>query len=76
MESSKRATVYLDPSLHKALRIKAAETDRSLSALVNEAVRRSLVEDANDLAVFRERSNEPNLKFETVVRDLKRRGKL
>src|SRR5262249_30298736 len=47
MESSKRATVYLDPSLHKALRIKAAETDRSLSALVNEAVRRSLVEDAN-----------------------------
>jgi len=76
MESSKRATVYLDPSLHKALRIKAAETDRSISALVNEAVRRSLVEDANDLAVFRERSNEANLKFETVVRDLKRRGKL
>jgi hypothetical protein len=73
---SKRATVYLDPSLHKALRIKAAETDRSLSELVNEAVRRSFIEDSEDLAAFRARASEPNLKFETVVRDLKRRGKL
>jgi hypothetical protein len=72
----KRATVYFDPELHRALRLKAAETDRSLSELVNEAVQLALAEDAEDLAAFDERASEPNLPFESVVRDLKRRGKI
>ena len=72
--AGKRATVYFDPALHRALRIKAAETERSLSELVNEAVKLSLLEDAEDLAAFEERAEEPNLSFEAVVRDLKRRG--
>jgi hypothetical protein len=72
----KRATVYFDPSLHKALRLKAAQTERSLSELVNAAVRRSLAEDAEDLAAFDERAKERNLDFEAVVKDLKRRGEL
>jgi hypothetical protein len=72
----KRATVYFDPQLHRALRLKAAETDRSLSELVNDAVRRSLAEDAEDLAAFEERAHEPNLLFEDVVKDLKKRGRL
>ncbi len=72
----KRATVYFDPQLHRALRLKAAETDRSLSELVNDAVRRSLAEDAEDLAAFEERAGEPNLLFEDVVKDLKKRGRL
>jgi plasmid stability protein len=76
MSELKRATVYLDPSLHRALRVKAAETDRSLSELVNAAVRRSLIEDAEDLVAFDERAKEPNLAFEGVLKDLKRRGKL
>ena len=71
---SKRATVYFDPALHRALRVKAAETDRSLSDLVNEAVRLSLVEDAEDLAAFEERAIEPDLSFEDVVKHLKRSG--
>jgi hypothetical protein len=70
----KRATVYFDPALHRALRVKAAETDRSLSDLVNEAVKLSLVEDAEDLAAFEERAVEPDLSFEDVVKDLKRSG--
>jgi hypothetical protein len=72
----KRATVYFDSELHRALRLKAAETDRSLSELVNEAVRLSLSEDAEDLAAFEERASEPSLVFEDVVKDLKQRGKL
>ena len=72
----KRATVYFDAQLHRALRLKAAETDRSLSELVNDAVRRSLAEDAEDLAAFEERAHEPNLLFEDVVKDLKKRGRL
>ena len=72
----KRATVYLDPRLHKALRVKAAHTDRSLSELVNTAVRQSPAEDAQDLAIFAERAKEPTLSFEDVLKDLKRRGKL
>ncbi len=72
----KRATVYFDPDLHLALRLKAAETDRSLSDIVNEAVKLTLAEDAEDLAVFEERAGEPNLPFENVVKDLKRRGKI
>jgi len=72
----KRATVYFDSELHRALRLKAAETDRSLSGLVNEAVRINLAEDAEDLAAFKQRAREPNLPFEDVVKDLKRRGKI
>ena len=73
---SKRATVYFDAPIHRALRLKAAETDASMSDLVNAAVRRSLAEDADDLAAFHERAREPRVSFEVVVRDLKKRGKL
>ena len=62
---------------HEAeLRLKAAETDRSMSDLINEAVRLSLVEDAEDLLAFDERIGEPDLSFETVVKELKRSGKI
>ena len=74
--SQKRATVYFDPALHRALRLKAAETDRSLSDIVNEAVKFCLAEDAEDLAAFTERANEPNLLFEDVLKELKRSGKI
>lgn len=74
--SSKRATVYFDAQLHRALRLKAAETERSLSDLVNEAVRQSLLEDAEDLEAFESRAGEPNLRFEDVVRALKRSGSI
>ena len=76
MSDMKRATVYFDSSLHKALRVKAAQTEHSMSDLVNVAVRRSLAEDADDLAAFDERAKEPNLAFEDVLKDLRRRGKL
>lgn len=72
----KRATVYFDPGLHKALRLKAAETAQSLSKLVNSAVRHSLAEDGEDLAAFEERAKEPPLAFANALKDLKRRGKL
>jgi hypothetical protein len=74
--SPKRATIYFDADLHRALRVKAAETDRSVSELVNQAVKLSLAEDAEDLAAFEERRHEPNLPFEDVLQDLKRRGKI
>jgi len=76
MGHPKRATVYFEPTLHQALRVKAAETDRTLSELVNAAVRRSLAEDADDLAAFRTRARERSLRFEDVLKGLKRRGKL
>jgi hypothetical protein len=76
MTKPKRATVYFDPSLHRALRVKAVQTEQSLSELVNAAVRLSLVEDAEDLAAFEARAKEPNLDFEDVLKDLKCRGKL
>ena len=71
-----RATIYLDPTLHRALRVKAAETDTSVSDLVNAAVQRSLSEDAADLATFKDRVREPSVAFDAVLKDLKRRGKL
>ncbi len=75
-EEPKRATVYFDPEIHRALRLKAAETDRPISDLVNDAVKLALAEDAEDLATFEDRAREPNLPFESVVKDLKRRGKI
>ena len=73
---SKRTTVYFDPALHRALRLKAAETEQSLSDLVNAAVRETLVEDSEDLEAFADRASEPSLSFADVLKDLKRRGKL
>jgi pyruvate/2-oxoglutarate dehydrogenase complex dihydrolipoamide acyltransferase (E2) component len=58
------------------LRIKAAETDQTISKVINDAVRLSLAEDAEDLAAFEERAKEPNLSFESVVKELRKRGKL
>jgi plasmid stability protein len=76
MEDSKRVTVYFDPDVHKALRLRAAASDRSVSDMVNDAVRASLAEDAADLEAFSERRKEKSLSFETFVTGLKRRGKL
>lgn len=72
--TQKRTTIYFDPALYRALRIKAAETDRSLSDIVNEAVKLSLLEDSEDLAAFEERAIEPSLAFDDVVKELKRSG--
>ena len=76
MTAAKRATVYFETDLHRALRLKAAETERSVSDLVNEAVRAQLAEDADDLDAFRARKKEQVIQFEDFVRDLKRRGRL
>ena len=76
MRSAKRATVYFEPELHRALRLKAAASDKSISDMVNEAVKLSLVEDAEDLEAFGKRRREPNLDFEQFVKALKRRGQL
>jgi len=74
--STKRATVYFDAALHRALRLKAAETDHSVSELVNDAVKQYMAEDAEDLATFDSRASEPELPFEDVVKELRARGKL
>ena len=74
--TSKKSTIYFDPQIHKALRMKAAETDSSVSDIVNNAVRLTLSEDAEDIAAFEERASEPNLSFEDVLKDLRKRGKL
>ena len=71
-----RATIYLDPELHKALRLKAVETDQSLSKLVNEAIKESLVEDAEDIAAFEKRAKEPLISYEAMVKRLKKDGRI
>ena len=76
MTGAKRATVYFDTDIHRALRLRAASLDRSLSALVNDAVKIALAENAEDLAAFDERKREPNLDFEQFAKALKRRGRL
>ena len=73
---SKRSTIYLDPALHQALRIKALETSRSMSDLINEAVKEALAEDADDLSAFDERGNEPLISYEQMVKRLKKDGRI
>jgi hypothetical protein len=72
----KRATVYFEEDLHKALKMKSAEISVPVSDLVNDAVRSSLLEDADDLEAFREREHEPVIDFESFVATLKKNGKL
>jgi hypothetical protein len=73
---SKRATIYLDPILHKALRLKAVETSRSVSEIVNDAVKESLAEDAEDLAAFDARRKEPLISYHDMVKRLKKDGRI
>jgi len=74
--ATKRATIYMDAELHRALRLKAAETSQSISEIVNNAVRLALAEDAEDLAAFEERADEPLVLFEDVLKELKRNGRI
>ena len=75
-ETSKRTTVYFEPALHKAIRLKAAHTQRSVSDIVNDAVRLALREDQEDLAAFDDRVAEPVISYEALLKDLKAHGKL
>ena len=72
----KRSTVYLDPVLHQALRMKSLETSRSMSEIINEAVREALAEDAEDLAAFADRVDDPLLSYEQMVKRLKQDGRI
>ena len=74
--AAKRATIYLDPTLHKALKLKSIETSRSISDLVNQAVKEALAEDAEDLAAFEERANEPLISYDEMVKRLKKDGRI
>ncbi|MGA9539029.1 MAG: CopG family transcriptional regulator [Desulfobacterales bacterium] len=73
---AKRATIYLDPYIHKALKLKAIETSRSVSDLVNQAVREALAEDAEDLAAFEQRADDPLVSYDEMVRRLKKDGRI
>ena len=73
---TKRATIYFDFDLHKALRLKAVETSRSVSDLVNEAVKEALAEDAEDLLAFDERAHEPLIGYDEMVKRLKKDGRI
>lgn len=75
-ETSKRATVYFEPELHHAIRLKAAHTHRSVSDIVNDAVRMALQEDEEDLGAFETRVAEPVISYEALLKDLKANGKL
>jgi plasmid stability protein len=74
--ASRRSTVYFESDIHDALRIKAASTHRSVSELVNEAVRQALAEDQEDLAAFEARQNEPTVTYEELLNDLKAHDKI
>jgi hypothetical protein len=73
---SKRITVYLDPQLHKVLRLKAVETSISISQIIDEALRKELAEDEQDLKVFKARAKEPTVSYEKLLAELKRDGKI
>ena len=72
----KRATIYLEEDIHKALKLRSAETDISVSELVNDAVKGALTEDLDDLEAFRERASEGTMDFETFVRGLRVNGRI
>ena len=74
--SAKRSTIYFDPYIHKVLKLKSIETSKSISELVNEAVKAALAEDAEDIAAFEERANEPLISFSEMLKRLKEDGRI
>jgi phosphate uptake regulator len=76
MSDARRVTVYFEPNVHRALKLKAASSDRSVSEMVNDAVRAVLADDAEDLEAFEKRASEPERAFEDFVRSMRRSGKI
>ena len=74
ISETNRATIYLEPELHKALKLKAVETAQTVSALVNKAIKESLAEDAEDLEAFNDRTREPLVSYDKMVQQLKKDG--
>jgi len=73
---TKRSTVYFEPELHQALRLKAVSTNRSISEIINEAVRQILKEDQEDLAAIGDRVAESTISYEELLEDLKKHGRI
>jgi len=73
---AKRTTIYLDPDLHKALRLKSVAISQSMSEIVNDAVRECLAEDAEDIMAFEERAKEPLISYDEMVKRLKKDGRI
>jgi hypothetical protein len=73
---SKRATVYFEPDLHRAVRLKSAHTNRTISDIVNDSLREALREDQEDLLAFEERASEPTMSYEALLKKLKADGKI
>jgi len=72
----KRATVYFDPIIHKTLKLKSIETSKSISELVNESVKETLAEDAEDITAFEDRVNEPLISYSEMVKRLNKDGRI
>jgi len=68
---SKRSTVYFDPAIHQAVRIKAASSHLSVSEIVDEALRMQLAEDQEDLSAFDARVREPEMSYESLLKDIR-----
>lgn len=73
---TKRSTIYLDPALHQALRLKSLETSQSMSEIINLALKEALAEDAEDLQAFEKRADEPLISYEEMIKKLKKDGKI
>ena len=73
---SKRSTVYFDPALHQAIKLKAASSDLSVSEIVDEAIRLLMNEDREDLEAIADRVEEPVISYESLLGDLKKNGKI
>lgn len=76
VQAARRATIYLDPDLHKVPRLESVETSKSLSELVNDAAREALAEDAEDITAFEERVAEPVISYDEMIKRLKRDGRI
>lgn len=73
---TKRATVYFEEELHRAVRLRSASTNRSVSDIVNDSLRAALSEDDEDLSAFAERGAEPLMSYESLLKKLKADGKI
>jgi hypothetical protein len=73
---TKRSTIYLEPDLHRAVRLKSVHTNRSISEIVNDSLREALREDQEDLDAFEQRADEPVMSYETLLNKLKADGKI
>ena len=71
-----RTTITINDKLFRTLKLRAAQSDKSVSSLVEEAIKYQILEDIEDIEDAQGRAKEEEYSFDDLVKQYKAEGLL